>query len=383
MTFLGFERPDGQAGTRNLIGILSVMDNVNTIARRVARDVNGTVPITTLFVRGQYGWELELAYNTLAGLGRNANLAGVVVVGLERTSTDTVAERISNSGKPVESVIVQEVGGSVAATAEATRKASRMVIEASRQVRREMPESMLTVGVECGGSDTSSGLVSNPLIGRISDRIVDAGGRVVISETSEFLGAEEMFAERAVNDEVRKIFVDKIIAFEGEATGRGVDIRGNNPSPDNIRGGLTTIEEKAIGAMAKAGSRPLVDVLDYGEVPTRLGMHFMATPAPAVESMTGLAAGGCQMVLFSTGVGNTVGNMVATTVKVTSNIKTATALADNIDFDCSDVLEQSTPMDHMADSFHEYVLEVASGRMTTSEVLDERETAISRFERSF
>ena len=383
MTFLGYERPDGQAGIRNVIGILSVMDNVNTIARRVARDVNGTVPITTLFVRGQYGWELELAYNTLAGMGRNANLAGVVVVGLERTSTDTVAERFSNSGKPIETVIVQEVGGSVAATAEAIRKASRMVIEASRQVRREMPESMLTVGVECGGSDTSSGLVSNPLIGRISDRIVDAGGRVVISETSEFLGAEEMFAERAVDDSVRKTFVDKIIAFENEATGRGVDIRGNNPSPDNIRGGLTTIEEKAIGAMAKAGSRPLVDVLDYGEVPTRLGMQFMATPAPAVESMTGLAAGGCQMVLFSTGVGNTVGNMVATTVKVTGNTKTATALEDNIDFDCSDVLEKSTPMDDMAESFHEYVMEVASGRLTTSEVLDERETAISRFERSF
>lgn len=383
MTFLGYERPDGQTGIRNLIGILSVMDNVNTIARRVARDVNGTVPITTLFVRGQYGWELELAYNTLAGLGRNANLAGVVVVGLERTSTDTVAERISNSGKPVETVIVQEVGGSIAATAIATQKASRMVIEASRQHRKEVPESMLTVGVECGGSDTSSGLASNPLIGRIADRIVDAGGRVVISETSEFLGAEEIFAERAVDDGVRKTFVDRIIAFENEATTRGVDIRGNNPSPDNIRGGLSTIEEKAIGAMAKAGSRPLVGVLDYGEVPTRQGMHFMATPAPAVESMTGLAAGGCQMVLFSTGVGNTVGNMVATTVKVTGNTKTAAALEDNIDFDCSDLLEKGMPMGDMAERFHDYVCEVASGRVTTSEVLDERETAISRFERSF
>ena len=341
------------------------------------------MPITTLFVRGQYGWELELAYNTLAGLGRNANLAGVVVVGLERTSTDTVAERISNSGKPVETVIVQEVGGSVAATAEATRKASRMVIEASRQVRREMPESMLTVGVECGGSDTSSGLVSNPLIGRISDRIVDAGGRVVISETSEFLARRKCSRNVPSMTRFARYSSTKLSRLRARRQGAVSTIRGNNPSPDNVRGGLTTIEEKAIGAMAKAGSRPLVDVLDYGEVPTRLGMHFMATPAPAVESMTGLAAGGCQMVLFSTGVGNTVGNMVATTVKVTCNIKTATALADNIDFDCSDVLEQSTPMDDMADSFHEYVLEVASGRMTTSEVLDERETAISRFERSF
>jgi len=383
MAFLGYERPDGQIGIRNWVGILSVMDNVNTIARRVARDVNGTVPITTLFVRGQYGWELELAYNTLAGLGRNANLAGVVVVGLERTSTGIVAERIGNSGKPVETVIVQEVGGSVAATADATRKASRMVIEASRQHRSEVSESMLTVGVECGGSDTSSGLVSNPLIGRIADRIVDAGGRVVISETSEFLGAEEIFAERAVDDSVRETFMDRVLAFENETITRGVDVRGNNPSPDNIRGGLTTIEEKAIGAMAKAGSRPLVGVLDYGEVPSRNGMHFMATPAPAVESMTGLAAGGCQIVLFSTGVGNTVGNMVATTVKVTGNTKTATALEDNIDFDCSDVLEKGTPMKDMADQFHGYVREVASGRMTTAEVLDERETAISRFERSF
>ncbi|MBH64156.1 MAG: hypothetical protein CL569_17250 [Alphaproteobacteria bacterium] len=271
----------------------------------------------------------------------------------------------------------------VAATADATRKASRMVIEASRQHRSEVSESMLTVGVECGGSYTSSGLVSNPLIGRIADLIVDAGGRVVISETSEFLGVEEIFAERAVDDSVREIFMDRVLALENETITRGVDVRGNNPSPDNIRGGLTTIEEKAIGARAKAGSRPLVGVLDYGEVPSRSGMHFMATPAPAVGLMTGLAAGDCQIVLFSTGVGNTVGNMVATTVKVTGNTKTATALEDNIDFDCSDVLEKGTPMKDMADQFHGYVREVASGRMTTAEVLDERETAISRFERSF
>lgn len=381
MSFLGYERPDGQAGIRNWVGVMSVMDNVNPVTRAICHAVHGTLPITTLFVRGQYGRDLDISYDTLGGMGRNPNLAGILLVGLEETSTEEVARRIRQTGKPVHQVLL-EAEGSIAAVAAGTRKARDMVVAASRLRRREIPASLLTVGVECGGSDTTSGLASNPCVGRAADRIVDAGGKVIISETSEFLGAEHLFAERAVDEDIRRAFLERIERFESAAMARGLDIRGSNPVPDNIRGGLTTIEEKSLGAMSKSGTRPVAGVLDYGEQPMRPGVHFMDTPAAAVESMTGLAAGGCQMILFSTGLGNIIGNTVAPTLKVTGNPNTARQVADNIDVDVSAILERGTSITEAGDELFLQVLEVASGTLTRSEVLDQRETAISRFEPS-
>jgi altronate dehydratase large subunit len=168
--------------------------------------------------------------------------------------------------------------------------------------------------------------------------------------------------------------------MEKEALERGLDIRGTNPVADNIRGGLTTIEEKSIGAIAKAGTTPLVGVLDYGEPVLAPGMHFMATPAPAVESMTGLAAGGCQIILFSTGVGNMIGSMVSPTIKITANSNTARDQADNIDIEVSSILEGDRPIDEVGDELFEFVLDIASGTLTRSEILNMRETAVSRFQ---
>jgi altronate dehydratase large subunit len=382
MHFLGYERPDGQAGVRNWIGVISVMDNVNPITRAVCGAVAGTIPITTLFVRGQYGRDLKVSLDSLGGMGRNPNLAGAVVIGLEEDSTGKVAERIANSGKPVETVILQQTAGSIAATAEGIEKATRLALDASRHRRKKLPASMLTLGVECGGSDTTSGLASNPAIGRAADRLVDDGGTVIISETSEFLGAEDLFAARAIDDGVRKAFLGRILGHEEEAMKRGLDIRGANPVADNIKGGLSTIEEKALGAMAKAGTRPLVGVLDYGEAPSRKGMHFMATPAPAVESMTAFAASGCQIIMFSTGQGNIIGNMVSPTMKISGNPKTVAKMPINIDFDVCDILTKGTSISEVGDRLYGEFLEVASGTKTSSEVLNQRETAISRFEPS-
>jgi altronate dehydratase large subunit len=379
-TFLGYERPNGEAGIRNWVGVISVLDVANPITRAICRTVGGTIPITTLFVRGQYGRDLEISYNVLAGMGSNPNLASVLLIGLESTSTETVAERIRSSGKSVEAIVIQEAGGSISAMVQGIRKAMSLVIEASQIRRTPIPLSALTIGVECGGSDSTSGISANPAIGRAADRLVGEGGRVVISETAEFLGAEHIFAERAVSEEVRNRFLGLVLAHEKEAMGRGVDIRGTNPVPDNIRGGLTTIEEKALGAMTKAGTTPLVGVVEYGEPVTDRGMHFMATPAPAVESMTGLAAGGCQLILFATGVGNTIGNMVAPTIKVSGNINTVRTLVDDIDFDVSPILESGAPISEMGDSLFDYTVGVASGTVTKSEVIDQRETAVSRFE---
>jgi altronate dehydratase large subunit len=208
---------------------------------------------------------------------------------------------------------------------------------------------------------------------------VGAGGTAIITETSEFFGAEHLFAERAASTEVRKKFISEIETLEKEIIALGIDLRGSNPTPDNIRGGLTTIEEKALGAMAKAGKSELVGVLGYGDVPERSGLHFMSGPAPAVESITGLAAGGCQLCLFSTGVGNPIGHQVATVIKISGNRNTIEGMSDNVDFDVSSILEKDESIASAGSRLFEYVLSVASGELTTSEVLDTRESAISRF----
>ena len=377
-TFLGYPRETGAAGVRNDVAVISIMDNCNPVTRAIARSVAGTLPVTTLFVRGQYGDDLETTFRTLAGMGRNPNIAGVLLVGLEEGTTEEIARRIRPSGKPVEAVNLQPTG-TIHAIAEGTRRALALARRASGIRRREFPVSDLLVGVECGGSDTTSGLTCNPTIGRLADRLIDDGGSVIISETSEFFGAEHLFAARAVDDAVGRRFTEAVLRLEREAISRGMDIRGTNPTPDNIRGGLTTIEEKALGAMAKAGSRPLVGVLRYGEVPGRKGLHFMDAPAPAVENLTAFAAAGCQLIFFGTGVGNPIGNMVVPTVKVSGNVNTLRTMADNIDFDASAILESGAAVAAVGDRLYDYAIEVASGTRTTSELLDVRETAISRF----
>jgi altronate dehydratase large subunit len=377
-TFLGYRRENGTAGVRNWVAVISVMDNCNPVTRAICQQVDGTIPVTTLFVRGQYGRDLEIAYDTLAGMGCNPNIAAVLLVGLEEQTTEEVARRIRPSGKPVEAIHLQP-HGTINCVAEGTRRAAKLVVRASGLRRTPCPMSDLVVGVECGGSDTTSGLTCNPAIGRLSDRLVDDGGTVIISETSEFLGAEHLFAARAKDPAVGKAFTEMVLRLEAEAMSRGMDIRGTNPTPDNMRGGLTTIEEKALGAMAKAGTRPLSGVLSYGQRPSGKGLHFLDAPAAAVENLTAFAAAGCQLIFFGTGIGNPIGNMVSPTVKVSGNVNTLRTMADNIDFDASDILEKGAPVGDVGDRLYALAVEVASGTRTTSEVLDVRETAISRF----
>jgi altronate dehydratase large subunit len=377
-TFLGYPRENGAIGVRNWVAVVSIMDNCNPVTRAICQQVDGTLPVTTLFVRGQYGRDLEIAYNTLAGMGRNPNIAAVLLVGLEEQTTEEVARRIRPSGKPVEAIHLQP-HGTINCVAEGTRRALRLVIRASNARRQSCPASALMIGVECGGSDTTSGITCNPVIGQLSDRLVDDGGTVIISETSEFFGAEHLFAARAVNPEVGKAFTEMVLRLEKEAMSQGIDIRGTNPTPDNMRGGLTTIEEKALGAMAKAGTRPLSGVLSYGEAPSGRGLHFLDAPAPAVENLTALAAAGCQLIFFGTGVGNPIGSTVSPTVKVTGNVNTLRTMGDNIDFDASDILEKNASVGPVGDRLYDYAIEVASGSLTSSEILDVREIAISRF----
>jgi altronate dehydratase large subunit len=380
-TFLGYRRPQGRAGIRNWIAVISVMDNCNPVTRVICQSVAGTIPVTAMFVRGQFGADLDFALGALAGMGRNPNIGGVLLVGLEPESTEAVAALIRPSGKPVEAVHLQP-DGTIECIARGTRLAARMALQASQARRDPSPVSDLVIGVECGGSDTTSGLSCNPVIGRMADRLVADGGTVIISETSEFIGAEHLFAARALDAEVRKAFLAAVKGMEDMAIARGVNMRDSQPAPDNKRGGLTTVEEKALGAQAKSGTSPLVGVLGYGQAPVRAGLHFMDAPSPAVENLTAFAIGGCQLNCFGTGVGNPIGNMVSPTVKVCGNVNTLKTMRDNIDVDVSAVLEAGAKIADLGDALYEHVVQVASGTMVTSELLNVRETAVSRFERS-
>jgi altronate dehydratase large subunit len=380
-TFLGYRRPQGRAGVRNWIAVISVMDNCNPVTRAISQAVAGTIPVTAMFVRGQFGADLDFALGALAGMGCNPNIAGVLLVGLEPESTAAVAALIRPSGKPVECVHLQP-DGTIECIARGPRVAARMALQASEARRESFPMSELVIGVECGGSDTTSGLSCNPAIGRMADRLIGDGGAIIISETSEFIGAEHLFAARAVDEQVRRDFLAAVRGMEEMAVRRGVNMRDSQPAPDNKRGGLTTVEEKALGALAKAGKSPLVGVLGYGKAPVRAGLHFMDAPSAAVENLTGMAIAGCQLTCFGTGVGNPIGNMVSPTLKVCGNLNTLRSMRDNIDFDVSAVFDAGTGIPELGDRLYERIADVASGTLVTSELLNVRETAVSRFERS-
>ena len=377
--FLGYRRENGLVGVRNVVVVLSAMDNTNPSAERIASMVSGTAVLMTPFGRSQIGADFEVTLRTLAGIASHPNVAAVLVLSLSLASGEELARRVRESSKPVEVLGLQESGSAMAMTMEGVRIAARLVLQASGLQREPCPVSELTVAVECGGSDTTSGLASNPAVGRFSDRLVDAGGTIILSEPAEFMGAEHLLAERAVNPEDGKKIYDMVRWFEDEANRNGVDMRGTNPTPDNIEGGLTTLEEKSLGAIAKGGTRPIVEVIEYSESPSRQGLVIMNTPSAACESMTGLAAGGAQIIIFSTGRGNAIGAPIAPTVKVTGNPNTARTMRENIDVDVSGILTAGQDLDTAGDRVWQRVVKVAGGMLTACEVLNEQQLSVSRF----
>ena len=320
--FWGFERDNGTIGIRNYVAVISAMDNVNPVARKIVENVAGTVLITDLFGRKMMGTNAEMRVKAFTGLGTNPNVCGVIVISLHRASAMSLAEPIAAAGKDVECIAFQDEGSSMNCIQKGIRTAVQMVKKSSGLLRTRYPLSRLSIGVECGGSDFSSGISGNPALGHASDLLLEAGGTVVLSETAEIMGAEHILAKRSVNKAVAKKIYDAVKEMQELARISGVpDIRASNPAADNIKGGITTLAEKALGAIKKAGSKPLKGVFDcYEPVPKgETGFFFMSTPAPACESMTGLAAGGVQMIVFNTGLGNPIANPVTPTIKLSGN----------------------------------------------------------------
>ena len=379
--FWGYRRPDGQIGIRNRLAVIAAMDNVNPVARRIASLVRGAVAVTVPFGRGQTGLDKSRHDGALAGLGRNPNFGAALVVSLEPRSAQALAEAIAVSGTDVEWLAVQPCGGTLKATEQGVRLAVRLLGKASAQRREPAPLSELIIGAECGGSDTTSGITANPLLGMLGDFMVDAGATWILSETEEVVGAEQSLIERAVTPEVAARMKMVVKRMEDQAIYQGTRVW--PMSADNIAGGLTTLEEKALGNVRKGGTRPLQEVLEYGERPTKKGLIFLDAPAPGTENITALSISGAQMILFSTGVGNPVGSPVSPTVKITGNPATADSFADNIDVNLGGILSKEYSMEEGVEKLGAFMMEVASGRMTQSEMLGDTEIVVSPVDVSF
>jgi len=380
--FMGYRRADGRVGVRNHLLVVPTVICSSVVAERVAAAV---APIGTALPHtagcGQLGPDMTMTHETLAAYCGHPNVGAVLVIalGCEQVVAQHLADAARRAGKPAHIVAIQSEGGTVRATARGIDIAKTLVAELQRAPREQCDVAELILSVKCGGSDYTSGLASNPALGRVADRLVDLGGAAVLGEIAEIMGAEHLLAARAPNPDTAIRLIRVINRVETDAMALGLDIRGTQPSPGNIRGGLTTIEEKSLGATHKGGERtPLADVVAYSAPITRKGLTVMDTPGLDVESVTGMVGGGAQVVVFTTGLGTPTGNPIAPVIKITGNARTAESMRDNIDLDVSGVLDDKETLEAAAGRLFDEVLAVCSGRDAAAERLGHREFAIHR-----
>ena len=381
-SFLGYRRPDGRVGTRNHVLVVPTVICASVVAERIAAAVGPHgAALPHLAGCGQLGPDRRLTHETLAAYCGHPNVGAVLVIalGCEQVIAQQLADAARTAGKPASILAIQSEGGTVRTTARGIEVAQSLAAALEAEQRVPCDLASLILCVKCGGSDYTSGLAANPALGRVADWLVDAGGTAVLGEIAEIMGAEHLLAARATSPEPAAQLLRIISRVEAEAIALGLDIRGTQPSPGNIRGGLTTIEEKSLGATHKGGERtPLTDVVPYSARITKRGLTVMDTPGLDVESVTGMVGGGAQVVVFTTGLGTPTGNPIAPVIKITGNAETARSMEDNLDDDVSGILDGRETLESAAERLFDDVLAVASGKLTAAERLGHREFAIHR-----
>jgi altronate dehydratase large subunit len=379
-TFMGYRRPNGTVGVRNHVLVLPTVICSAQTALRIVNRIPGAVSFYHEHGCGHLAPDYLRTKRTLIGHGTNPNVASVLVVGLgcEQVTAEEIAEGIAASGKRVEVLVIQESHG-IRNTIKMGRKIVReMVAEAAKIEREPVPVSGLILGTECGGSDAMSGLAGNPAVGASVDRIIAHGGKGILSETPELIGAEHILAERAASDSIRKHLLKIVEQVELTAKRVGEDIRGTQPCHGNMEGGLTTIEEKSLGCIRKGGTYPVQAVVDYSEDVTEQGLTVMDTTGDDVRSIAGMVAGGSQVVVFTTGRGTPTGSPIAPVVKISTNSRTFKEMRDCIDINAGTVVDGIETPDEVGERIFQYVLEVASGKKTKAELLGQGDFAIDR-----
>jgi altronate dehydratase large subunit len=379
ITFAGYRRDDGRYGVRNHVLVLGLNGLVARAAMRIASGISGTVLFASPYGRGQFGEDSRAHTAQLVGLGRNPNVAATLVVGADRRVTDEIAHAVHAAGKPVATIALDDVHeDALELSIRGTRLAAGLARDASRQRRVPAPLASLFLGVECGHSDATSGMVSNPLAGKIVDRLIDAGGTAVFGETIEWLGAEHLLARRAATPAIAQAIVAAVHRREQAIAATGVDLTGNNPGAENIRGGLSSIEEKSLGAIAKGGTHSIAGVLSLAETPACPGIYVMDAPFFSPESMTGFVAAGTQAMLFTTGAGNSYCSAIAPTLKISARADTIANLAAQIDFDASPAFAGQEDLEAAADRLFALLLDICSGTRTWGELVGETSESVVR-----
>jgi len=385
MNLYGYRRENGKVGIRNHLLILPASVCASEVAARIASHVNGAISLPNQHGCCELGVDLELTISTLSASGKNPNVAAVLVVGLgcEGISAKELAEDIKTTGKKVDYLIIQECGGTIKTEAKGIRIVAEMARELSKVNKVEIDISEITLAIECGGSDTTSGLAANPAVGYASDKLVSLNGTSIFSETTEFIGAEHLLAKRAVTKEIGQDIINIVANCEKKAKSMGVDMRGGQPTPGNIQGGLTTIEEKSLGCIYKGGTAQINGVLDYAEIPTDRGLYIMDTPGQDIESMTGMVAGGAQIVVFTTGRGTPTGNPLAPVIKICGNPQTFKNMEDNMDINAGTIIDGLKTVQEVGEEIFDEMVEVINGKQTKAESLNHREFGILRLMLTF
>jgi (2R)-sulfolactate sulfo-lyase subunit beta len=385
LSFHGWRRENGRVGVRNHVVILPLDDLSNASSEAVANNIKGTMALPHAYGRLQFGADLDLFFRTLIGVGSNPTVAACVVIGIEDGWTNRVVEGIRKTGKPCVGFGI-EGHGDIATVARASYEAKKMVQWASELRREECPISDLWVSTKCGESDTTTGLSSCPTVGNMYDKLIPKGVTGVFGETTEITGAEHLARERAVNKavgdkwyKVWKAYQDDVI--EAHKTD---DLSDSQPTKGNIAGGLTTIEEKALGNLEKIGRTcRYIDVLEPAEAPAKgPGLYYMDTSSAAAECVTLMAAGGWVVHTFPTGQGNVIGNPILPVIKLSGNPRTVRTMSEHIDLDVSGVLRREQTLDTAGDALIEMIIRTANGRLTAAEALGHREFVMTKLYRS-
>ena len=378
-TFLGFRRENGRVGVRNHVIILPVDDLSNAACEAVAHNIPGTMALPHPYGRLQFGEDLDLHFRTLIGTGSNPNVAAVVVIGIENQWTQKIVEGIAATGKPVTGFGIEQHGDHETIM-NASKAAKEYVQWASELRREESPLSDLWVSTKCGESDTTSGCGSNPTVGNAFDKMYPYGTTLLFGETSEITGGEHLVAERCRNDEVRERFMFMFNRYQDLIERHKTsDLSDSQPTKGNIEGGLTTIEEKALGNIQKIGKQCMVDgVLDKAEAPTGPGLWFMDSSSAAAEMVTLAAAAGYVVHLFPTGQGNIIGNPILPVIKICANPRTVRTMSEHVDVDVSALLRKEMTPDGAGDALLDCMFRTANGRLTSAEALGHREFVLTR-----
>jgi len=377
MKFNGYVRENGKVGIRNHVLVMSSVGCANTVVEKISAQT-GANPIIHQQGCLQLGVDQELTKKTLIGAGNNPNIGAVLIVGLgcETVQPTLLAEHIK--GKRVEYITIQECGGTTKAVDKGTAIVREMQRELEKQQREPVDISHLIIGLKCGGSDTFSGLTANPVLGYVSDRLVDLGGTVILSETPGFFGGDRYLRKRIVTEEGKKKFDEILSTMWKESSRLGETLADGELSPGNIKGGLTTLIEKSLGGIKKGGSRPIQGVLDFADEITGKGLWIMDTPGFDIITISGQTAGGAQMILFTTGRGSPVGCSLSPVIKVCSNSKTYEWMNEDMDINAGRIIDEGLPISEVGEELLMKMIEVANGEPTKSELAGHKEFALAR-----